>query len=484
MKHSKFLFFLILFGLVLAGCEDYDDSALREEMERLKKEQQEEIDKLKEEQNKQGPYLNLKLPEGFEQPVVLAPGEKITVDFDYADLTNLSVNENPIGYDVTIDEEKKQLTVEAQLTATNTSFYLTGIEPNGKLYVTPRIFLDVNFMDDLAILVLNEGAAWAKPVEMGSLVYISPAQKGFEQVYATINGRPLGNVCQDLFIKDGKIYVVSQTKNPSGDGLVTIFDAKTMRKIANFSDEFPDKSHWPTHIGVFDDQNVILRDDRGLWRLNTVTRQVNYLEGTRGARKNTMPVVANRLFVTKNRNLWVFEANNDVPIDTIKFDQNISGVVPVDKDHIYVSTSKGTEGKIYKINATSLKIDKVNEIADADRLLVASFAAAPSITAKGDTIYYSGLSTKVYRHIFSKNETKLMIDVGPLWPEGVTTYNTCAVHPITGRVYINRIAGWSPKHKINKMMELDLSGDEGKLVRSYDNLTRYPAGIFFPASFK
>ena len=43
----------------------------------------------------------------------------------------------------------------------------------------------------------------------------------------------------------------------------------------------------------------------------------------------------------------------------------------------------------------------------------------------------SALSTKIYRHIFSTNETKLMVDAKEMVENANIVYNTVAVDPVT-----------------------------------------------------
>ena len=105
------------------------------------------------------------------------------------------------------------------------------------------------------------------------------------------------------------------------------------------------------------------------------------------------------------------------------------------------------------------------------------------IVAKDDIIYYAGGGSVIYRHNFAKNETKAMVDVASegFYPEGTITYNSLGVHPRTGHVYITRIKDWS-ENDVNAILELDLSGDTGKLVKKYENKVAYPAGFYFLAN--
>ena len=117
-------------------------------------------------------------------------------------------------------------------------------------------------------------------------------------------------------------------------------------------------------------------------------------------------------------------------------------------------------------------------------MLSASFAAAPSITAKGDTLYMSGLSSKIYRHVFGSDKTELMVDAKDMVDNVGIVYNTCAVHPVTGEVYLNSIKGYGNDYKINNISVLNFSGDEPKVSANYENYTAFPAGTFFTYNFK
>ena len=62
-------------------------------------------------------------------------------------------------------------------------------------------------------------------------------------------------------------------------------------------------------------------------------------------------------------------------------------------------------------------------------------------------------------------------------------YNTCAVHPLTGKVYFNSIKSYAD-YKINHISVFDFSGDEPELSANYENHTAFPAGTFFTYNFE
>ena len=65
-----------------------------------------------------------------------------------------------------------------------------------------------------------------------------------------------------------------------------------------------------------------------------------------------------------------------------------------------------------------------------------------------------------------------------------SVYNTIAVIPVTGEVYLNTIKGWGNDRLINHISVFDFSETEPKLSANYKNHTNYPAGTFFTYNFQ
>lgn len=330
--------------------------------------------------------------------------------------------------------------------------------------------------------ILNEGSAWGGD-KGGFMTFISPKGEVVDNAFQTENGGAwLGSVPQDLFIANNKMYIISQGGGNEG-GFVTIVNAETLKLEKAFGDELKDKIDGPTHVAVLGDDNVYLRDNAGISLFHPSTGEASFIEGTERARKNAMAVAAGKVFASQNKNLLVIEAGKNQVSKTIEFDSDISGVVKSSDGNLWVSVSSG---KIVKVNAKDYSIIGENDLsanaADAAKTLVASYAAAPSITAKGDTLYMSALSTKIYRHIFSTNETKLMVDVKDMVENANIVYNTVAVEPLTGDVYFNTIKGYSDVN-VNQISVFDFSGDTPALKAAYNDHTKYPAGVFFTSRF-
>ncbi len=312
------------------------------------------------------------------------------------------------------------------------------------------------------------------------LTFISPEGKVTTDAYTDENGTKLGSVNQDIFIKNHKMYIVSQ--NGGGDGFLVIANAETLKKIKGFQTELNGKVNWPTHVAVLGDDDIYLRDNNGVKRFQPSTGTVTLIEGTSGARKNTMAVADGKVFASVKNTVVVIEAGKDIISSTINFDGEVSGVIKASDGNLWVSDRSG---KITKVDAKTYQKIGMNDIpTEVASVWNTTYAAAPGITAKGDTLYISGLTSKIYRHIFSTKETKLMVDAKTMVDNVGIVYNTCAVHPLTGEVYLNSIKGYGQNYKINNISVFNFSGDEPELSANYENYTAFPAGTFFTYNFE
>jgi hypothetical protein len=319
--------------------------------------------------------------------------------------------------------------------------------------------------------ILNEGNM---TTEQGSLIFISPNGEVTDSLYWRVNGSFLGNTTQDIFILDSKMYIISQ--NGGGDGKLIIANAETLKKEIGYSDELSVLS-WPSHIAVIEN-NAYIRDNKGVYQFNLSSKELKYIEGSNGASKNRMAVIDGKVFVPAGKNIYVIK--DGAIIHTIAMSGTISGVIKTDDKNIYVSCTT-SPAQINKINASDYSIIKTNEITEAK--VGAGWGATPGISAKGDTIYFSNASTKIYRHIFSQNKTEYMTDVKEHIENAGIVYNNLAVHPKTGEVYFNTIKAYGWDFLINDISVFNFSGPNPVLKADYKNYTHFPAGIFFTDNF-
>jgi hypothetical protein len=434
-----------------------------------------------------GTYLKFK-----DVSAVFNAGQTKRLTFGYANLHSLAIISQPDGWTINIHAPQKYLNVTAASEGYGSKdIKLQGIDQNGLTYLaTIKVSIaGTGYTSAEGVFVLNEGNM---TTENGSLVYIAPNGEIFNRVYNNANGAALGNVSQDLFIDGYKMYIISQNgkTNPMGlgfenDGMLIVTNSETLQKIASYTDELTSLS-WPSHVAVLDEDHIFLRDNNGVHRFNSNTTELTLIANTRGAAKNRMAVVNDKLFFYAGRNLSVIEKNSDVVSATIDMGANISGIEKSRDGNLWVATT-GTPQKISKINSSDYSVVKTNDITLGS--VASGMFATPGITTKGDTIYYGGGSLNIYRHIFTTGECKEMInktELQTLVPDARMVYNSMAVHPVTGRVYLNTIKGYGWDFTVNNISVFDFDDAvaASALHANYRNYTSFPTGIFFPYNFR
>lgn len=321
--------------------------------------------------------------------------------------------------------------------------------------------------------VLSEGST-----QPARLTFIDEEGNVTADAYNEENGGSLGSVPQDLFIHNHKLYVVAQNGGNEGKNL-TVLNAETLKQEAAYDLSLS----WPTHVAVLGDDEIYIRSNGGVHVFRPSTEELTAIEGTSGARKNTMAVAQGKVFASVDKTVVVIEQGRTAVSATIEFTGDVSGVVKSSDGNLWVSTADKT---ISKVDARTYEIVETHDVSDVvtGSQLSKSFAASPSITAKGDTLYMSGLTSTIYRHVFSTGETTLMADAKDYVDNCGIIYNTCAVHPRTGEVVLNSIKGYGTSYLTNHITFFDFSGETPAVAADYADYTRFPAGTFFTYNFE
>lgn len=412
---------------------------------------------------------------------------KIKISSDIKSIETVSV---PEGWITNIHRPDKYVEVIAPENALYGigEIRLQGIDKKGLVYLAiAKVSIEgKDFSDPMGVFILNEGNM---TTENSSLIYIDVTGQVFDYAYKNINGTELGNVGQDLFICNEKIYIISQNGNRNAigndfenDGMLVVANSKTLKKEKTYNEELSSLS-WPSHIAVLDEQNLFIRDNNGVHHFNPQSKELKLIDGSKGAKKNAMAVADNKVFAFSGRNLLVMEKNKHAVSHTVDMGGTISGVIKSEDGNIWVATT-GSPQKISKVNSKTYEILKSNDITQGS--LSGSMYATPSITAQGNILYYGGGSFNVYRHNFETGETKEVLDKATfksMVPNAGMLYNTMAIHPKTGHVYINTIKGYGWDFLINNISVFNFEGTSPILEANYKDYTHFPAGIFFPANF-
>ena len=435
----------------------------------------------------------LRLDEETEgtSPHVLLPGEQYILDFHAENAESITAGGLPEGWTVTTDEEKGCMNITAPAGGdgeSDATLRITATGTGGQSATADVNFHYVaSFDDPEGAFVLNEGNM---TTENGSLIYITPQGYVVDNAYRRVNGTYLGNVTQDMYFHDGKIYIISQNGdiNPTGssfenDGMLVVADARTLKKIKAYSKEDLAGLDWPTHIAVPDEQHVYIRDNKGVWRLNMDDTSLAFVEGSDGAPKSRFAVVNGKVYTYYNTSykipgLYEINETGGTKLSLTKFN-GITGIAASSDNELWIMSAL-TFGERYigKYNPDD-KVLKTNVISEE-----ANEAYNCTFAAYGNIIYYAS-GTSIYRVNFNPENTdkgpqdEMLVDLSNLDDNARELYNGLGVHPVTGHVYVNTIKGVGNFFTTNSIWEFDFDANPDTPVHRFDNYTRFPAGAFF-----
>ena len=392
------------------------------------------------------------------------------------EVTAVDLMNVPQGWTAEINAKTKSITVTAP--SFSESYYTEGIlslvsiDTKGQTALASARICAVDFSDPKATFVLNEGNM---TTENGSIIHITADGHVIDHAYWRMNASELGNSAQDLFITDGKIYLLSQ--NGGNDGILVEADAKTLKNTGKFSKEELADLSWPTHVTVIG-RTAYIRDNNGIWTLDLDSKALTTVENTKGALKNRMAVVGNKVFAPASKSILVLE--NGAVVKTISLEGTVTGVIKSDEEgYLWVSCST-SPAQIIKLSASDYTMDKHSLTAGG---VSPGWGATPGISAKDDKIYFCNNTSTIYCHDFTTNTTETLGDVKSNIANWGMIYNMPAVHPVTGEYYFNTILGYGWSFLTNDISVYDLSTGAPTMVADYQNYTHFPAGIFFTASF-
>ena len=222
---KQFLSALLLTGAALSL--SLFSCTLQDDLSQLKR----EVNKLKE----GDVALKLTLTEG-ETSLLFYPGETKTITVSAEGISNIMVDGTaPKGWVGSFDEEKKILTVTAPDAAVEPArLSVSGTNDKGLVYRAVLNCSAAPFDVKGGVFVLNEGNM---SNEVGSIIFLSPDHYAVGNVYEKVNGTTLGNVTEDLARFGDKLYVIAQNRKAGTDGRLTVFDGKTLKKVANYDEE-------------------------------------------------------------------------------------------------------------------------------------------------------------------------------------------------------------------------------------------------------
>ena len=183
---------------------------------------------------KTGAVFGFVQPEDGRSCFVFGFGERRTLSLRVADVTTADFMNVPEGWTASFDLAGRSVTLKAPAASDGVSYAggivtLIGIRATGEtVFASAEVCASVDFTDAGGTFVVCEGNMTSAN---GMLVWYDKSGKEYEEVFEQANGgKEIGNVVQDMFMANDRIYLLTQNGGSmNGAGRFVVCDARTMR---------------------------------------------------------------------------------------------------------------------------------------------------------------------------------------------------------------------------------------------------------------
>lgn len=244
------------------------------------------------------------------------------------------------------------------------------------------------------VLISNEG-----PFQQGSgsISYYDPETKAIEnEIFKTVNGRPLGNIVQSVEVFEDRVYIVVNNASK-----IEVAEAGTMKSVGVIEGLISPRfflginknkayaSDWAGHLKIID--------------LNTLTVTGIIATGAspdRMLRHGTRLWVLNSAGWSSDSTVTIVDSQTDTPVQTIVVGDNPAGIVKDASNRIWIlcggifdwaNPANNTNGSLVRINPENFTIEMRYTLTGSDyaeRLRLA-------INKSGTKLFYS-FGGKIY----------------------------------------------------------------------------------------
>ncbi|MDR1715854.1 MAG: DUF5074 domain-containing protein [Dysgonomonas sp.] len=367
------------------------------------------------------------------------------------------------------------------------------------------------------VFVLSEGNM---TTENGTLSYIDAS--GSSSTYPSQNwvyGSPasgaMGNVSQDLFIANNKMYIVSQNGDSFKPGETThiLRLNNELTKIDSFNpgNYFP--TSWsgsgstPTHLAV-NGNSIYIRTNSGVVIANETTTSTTptSISGITKPSRIRMAMVKNSgvkyLYVGSEQGT-VYRINTSTnAVSSISVSGKVAGLVAVRRNsnadqYIYaLSIVSNSQAILYKISGTTIDASYTINSSFNSGLLIPSVGLSCYAGGTQDVIYFRSNGwnpTQIFKYAITSTTAGTLSTLytvpGGIDPNAQIIYGDLAVDQRTGDVYFGYVGNWGVYATVNGVGRL--RGGNPSSIQEYKASatgtsqidTRFTAGIYFTREF-
>ena len=229
-----------------------------------------------------------------------------------------------------------------------------GQEFKKKYGVRPRF--------DKGVFLLNEGSL---KTETGSLTYLNAKHKVIvDNAFYRVNGKRLGNICQDMAFANDKIYIISQNgKANGGEGMLVIAEAKSLKFLSEYTDEKLVALN-PSHIAVVGDK-IYLRTDKGIY-VGGEQGGFKLIPETLQASKLNMKTVGDLVFALTQDNKVLMIQGDRVVASLALAQGEVSGLALSNNGSLFMSYTKPNRIAKLSQDPKAFKILEEQEVSEVD----------------------------------------------------------------------------------------------------------------------
>ncbi len=454
--------------------------------------------------------FRISLPED-NLPVLFKYEASQEVSYSVNNLTEVAIKAIPKGWTATLNTEDNKIQITAptgELDSDDTSgaVILRAEDKNKQEYTVeyPLYSLDLTHRDGTFIVI--EGNMTS---ENGTLYYIDQYNRHHEELYEDANGEELGNVVQDMFIANNKLYLINQNGPQQGGGdRFVICNPRTLKREYSHNLGFVGADGavaWTQHIVVVGDKVFIqhassrMEAESGIRVFNFKTGQVaaKDIEGTQGeftkegALKGRMFLSRGKIYAGLGSAVVIINPDTEKVEKTIPFKSQVKGIVKASDNNLYVTVAGSFEGHPnmmpeFKTNplivcldhsGTELWRQELNDI----ELPIATWSPSVGLCASftDDYIYFVSTAdfNANYASRFNIKTKELQKDYAYV---DENLYGYMGVHPTTNIIYVGQSSAGFTQATVNLF---ELGKDKAKLISSFQPEKASPAGVDFGYRF-
>ena len=434
-----------------------------------------------------------------------------------ANIVSAEIVEQPKGWSIKLNLSKKSVTVKSPK-QNNQSYSggflkIQGVDKNGLVFLAQAdLRASIDFTDPDGTFVVCEGNM---TTVNGMLVYYDKNKKEYQKVFQNANGGlEIGNVVQDMYIANNKIYLLTQNgSRMDGAGRFVVCDARTLKM--EYADpliiQTPEgKGTWPQHLVVTSENRAYVQysdnemeTTSGICELELGKQSVtvkNTIEGTFGAftsvgaTKARMVFSKGKVFAGAGHSLIIINPITSTVEKKIEFEgRQVKGVVKGADGNIYAALASPFEGNqnfgtVFTSNSKIVCINHAGEILSEQDLPegvqfpVATWSPAICMCASFtdphlyfvDSTDFSATSATRYNYITKE------VDVNYL-KSTETIYGVMGIHPTSKEWWVA-----TSSYVDSQVFVYDVSGDMPQEKSSFRYKTQMgasPAGVDFTYRF-